>query len=96
VVTLDSGAVENVVHWRLGGLSVGQKSPVEIQDAQKSTELTGRLWRVAFLEMGYSLFHRLRTFGGHLVTEEGYFGCSEDALRRLDDPVPLELSEESH
>jgi hypothetical protein len=75
---------------------VGQKSPVEIQHAQKSTELTGGLWRVAVLEMGHPLFQRLRAFGGHLVTEEGDLGCSEDALRRVDDdPVPLELGEES-
>jgi hypothetical protein len=40
--------------------------------------------------MGHSFFQRLRTFGGHLVTEEGDLGCSEDALRRVDDdPIPL-------
>jgi hypothetical protein len=51
---------------------------------------------VAVLEMGHSIFQRLRTFGGHLVTEEGDLGCSEDALRWVDDdPVPLELGEES-
>jgi hypothetical protein len=75
---------------------VGQKSPGEVQHGQKSTELTGGLWRVAVLEMGHSLFQRLRTFGGHLVTEEGNFGCSEDALCRVDDDaIPLELGEES-
>jgi hypothetical protein len=75
---------------------VGKKSPAEIQHAQKSTELTGDLWRLAVLEMGHSLFQRLRTFGGHLVTEEGDLGYSEDALRRVDhDPIPLELGEES-
>jgi hypothetical protein len=32
----------------------------------------------------------LRTFGGHLVTEEGDLGWSKDALRRVDDhSVPL-------
>jgi hypothetical protein len=74
---------------------VGQKSPVEVQHAQKSSELTGGLWRVAVLEVGQSLFQRLRTFGGHLVTEEGNFGCLEDALCRLDDDsIPRELGEE--
>jgi hypothetical protein len=96
VGALDSGAVQNVVQWCLSGRSVGQKSPVEVQHAQKSTELTGGLWRVAVLEMGHSLFQRLRTFGGHLVTEEGDLGCSQDALRRVDDdPIPLKLGEVS-
>jgi hypothetical protein len=46
--------------------------------------------------MGHSLFQRLRTFCGHLVTEEGNLGCSEDSLRRVDDdPIPLKLGEES-
>jgi hypothetical protein len=80
----------------LGGRSARQKSPVEVQNAQKSTELTGGLWRVAVLEMGHSLFQRLRTFSGHLVAEEGNLGCSEDALRRVyDGPIPLNLAEES-
>jgi hypothetical protein len=75
---------------------VGQESPVEIQYAQKSTELTGGLWRVAILEMGHSLFQRLGTFCEHLVTEEGDLGCSEDALRWVDDdPITLKLVEES-
>jgi hypothetical protein len=79
----------------LGCRSVGQKLPVEVQHAQKSTELTGRLWRVAVLEMGHSLFQRLRTFCGHLVTEDGDLGCPEDTVCRVgDDPVPLELGEE--
>jgi hypothetical protein len=87
---------ENVVQCCLGGRSVGQKSPVEIQHAQKSTELTGGLWRVAVLETRHSLFQRFRNFGRHLVTQEGDLGCSEDASRRVDnDPVPLELGEES-
>jgi hypothetical protein len=51
---------------------------------------------VAVLEMGHSFFQRLRTFSGHLVTEEGDLGCSEDALRWVDnDTVPLKLGEES-
>jgi hypothetical protein len=75
---------------------VGKKSPVEVQHAQKSTELTGGLWRMAVLKIGHSLFQRMRTFGEHLVTEEGDLGCSEDTLRRVDDhPVPLESGEES-
>jgi hypothetical protein len=45
--------------------------------------------------MGQSLFQRLGTLGGHLVTAEGDFGCSKDALPRLDeDPVHLKLVEE--
>jgi hypothetical protein len=75
---------------------VGQKSPVEIQHSQKSTELAAGVWKVAVLEMGLSLFQCLRTFGGRLVAEEGDLGCSDDALRRVDDdPVPLELGKES-
>jgi hypothetical protein len=75
---------------------VGQKSPLEIHHAQTSTELTGGLWRVEVLEIGHSLFQRLRTLGGHLVTEEGNLGSSEDAIRRVvDDPIPLKLGEES-
>jgi hypothetical protein len=84
------------MQWCLGGSSVRQKSPVEVQHAQESTDLTGGLWRVAVLEMGHSLFQRLRSFGGHLVTEEDNLGCSEDAIRRVDDdPIPLELGDES-
>jgi hypothetical protein len=46
--------------------------------------------------MDHSFFQRLRTLGGHLVTEEDDIGCSEDALRRVDDDlIPLELGEES-
>jgi hypothetical protein len=75
---------------------VGQKSPVEVQHAQKSTELTGGLWMVAVLEMGHSPFQKLRTFGEHLVTEEGNLEYSKDALRLVDDdPIPLKLGQES-
>jgi hypothetical protein len=50
---------------------------------------------VAVLEIGH-FFQRLMTLAGHLVTEEGDLGCSEDALRRVnDDPIPLKLVEES-
>jgi hypothetical protein len=75
---------------------VGQKSPVEVEHAQKSTEPTGGFWRVAVLVRGHSLLQRLRTFGGHLVTEKSNLGCSEEALRRVDDdPIPLKLGEEN-
>jgi hypothetical protein len=87
---------EHVVQWCLGGRSVGQISPVEVRHAQKSTELTGGLWRVEVLEMDHSFFQSLRTFGGHLVTEDGNLGCSEVALRRVyDDSIPLKLGDES-
>jgi hypothetical protein len=62
---------------------MGQKSHVEVQHAQKSTELTVGLWRVAVLEMGHSLFQRLRTFGGNLVTEEGNSGARKMHFARL-------------
>jgi hypothetical protein len=46
--------------------------------------------------VGHSLFQRLGTLGGHLVTEKGDLGCSKDTLRRVDDdPVPLKLVEKS-
>jgi hypothetical protein len=72
-----------------------QKPSIEVQHAQKSTELTGGLWRTAVLEMGHSVFKRLGTLGRHLATKEGDLGCSKCALRRLDeDPVLLKLVEE--
>jgi hypothetical protein len=93
---LDSGAGENVVQWRLCGRSVRQNSPVKVQHAQKSMELTGGLWKMAVLEVDHSLFQRLGTRGGHLVTKEADLGCSEGAPRRVDDdPIPLKLVEES-
>jgi hypothetical protein len=53
--------------------------------------MTGGFRTVAVLKMGYSFFQRLGTLGGHLVTEEGDLGCSEDALRRVDeDPFIIE------
>jgi hypothetical protein len=59
-------------------------------------ELTGSLGRLAALKIGYSFFQRLGTLRGHLVSEEGDLGCSEDALRRVDeDPVHLKSVEES-
>jgi hypothetical protein len=67
----------------MDGNCVGQKSPVKFEHSQESTELTGGLKRVAVLKMGHSLFQRLGTHGGHLVTEEGDLGCSKDVLRRL-------------
>jgi hypothetical protein len=73
---------------------VGKKSPIDVQHTQKTTELTGGLGRTA-VKMGRSFFHRLGTLGGHLVTEEGDFGCPEDALRRVEeDTVLLKLVEE--
>jgi hypothetical protein len=54
---------------------VGQKSPAEVEHSQESTELTGGLGRVAVLEMGHSLFQRVGTLGGHLVTEEMSWGA---------------------
>jgi hypothetical protein len=54
VGALDSGAIENVVQWCLGGHHVRHKSPIEVQHAEKLTELTGYLGRVAVLEMGHS------------------------------------------
>jgi hypothetical protein len=59
-------------------------------------ELTSGLMRGVVMEVGHSLFQRLGTLGGHLLTEEGDLGCSKDALRQVDDdPVPLKLVEES-
>jgi hypothetical protein len=75
---------------------VRQESPIEVQHAQKSTELAGGLGRGAVLEVCHSLFQRLGALDGHLVSEEGDLGCLEEALRRVDDdPVPLKLVEES-
>jgi hypothetical protein len=69
---------------------VGQKSPVEIYHAQKSTELAGSLWRMAVLEIGHSFVQRLGNLGRLLVTKEGDLGHSKDALHRVDDdPIPL-------
>jgi hypothetical protein len=80
--------------WYLGGRCVVQKSHV-VQHAQKTAELTGGLGRVAVLKVGYSIFQRSGILGGHLITEKGHLGCSEDALRRVDEnPVPLKLVEE--
>jgi hypothetical protein len=75
---------------------VGQKSPVEVQHAQETAELTGGLVRVAVMKMDYSFLWTWGTLGGHLVTEEGDFGCSEDALCLVDEnPIPLKSVEES-
>jgi hypothetical protein len=56
VGALDSGTGENVVQWFLRGRPLGQKLPIEIQHAQKSTELTGGLWSLTVLEMGHWFF----------------------------------------
>jgi hypothetical protein len=50
------GAGENIMQWYLGGNLVGEKSPIEVQHAQKLMELTGGLGRVAVLEMGHLFF----------------------------------------
>jgi hypothetical protein len=74
---------------------VGQKLPVQVQNAHETAELTGGLGSLAVLKMGFSLSQRLGTLGGHLVTEEGDFGCSENAFRRVvGGPVPLKSVEE--
>jgi hypothetical protein len=92
---LDSGAGKNVVERCLGRSGVGQKSPVEIQHAQEAAELTGGLRRGAVLEMGHSIFELSGTLSGHLVTEVGNLGCSEDTLCGFyQDPVLLKLVEE--
>jgi hypothetical protein len=66
-----------------GSSGVGQKSHIEIQLAQEAAELTGGL-RKAVLEMRYSIFERSGTLSGHLVTEKGNLGFSEDTLRWVD------------
>jgi hypothetical protein len=63
--------------WCLGGCCVWQKSPVEVHHAQKTAELTGGLGRVAVLEIGYSIFQKLGTFGRHLVTDEVTSGAQK-------------------
>jgi hypothetical protein len=66
------------------------RTPIEIQHAEKPTELTGRLRWLVFLEVGHSLLQRLGTVGGHLVAEEGDLRCSKGALSRVDyDAIPL-------
>lgn len=49
---LDTGSRENVVKWCLVCRCMGQKSPVEVQHAQETAELTGGLGRVTVLKMG--------------------------------------------
>jgi hypothetical protein len=75
---------------------MGQTSPVEVQHAQGMTELSGDLGSSAVVEMGYSIFQRLGTLSGLLVTKEGDHWCSEDVLYEIDeDPVLLKSVEES-
>jgi hypothetical protein len=62
---------------------MGQKSPIEVQCAQKTTELTGGLGRVAVLKMGYSFFQRLGILGGHLVTKEVTSGAWKTPFTKL-------------
>jgi hypothetical protein len=69
---------------------MGQKTPVEVQHAQETVELTGSFGRLSVLKMGYPFFQRMDAFGGHLVTEEGNLGRSKDALHWVDeDSLPL-------
>jgi hypothetical protein len=51
VRALDSEAGENVVKWCPGGCRMGQKSPIEVQHAQKTTDLTNGPVRVVVLEL---------------------------------------------
>jgi hypothetical protein len=55
MAALESGAEKNAVQSCMGGRRVGLKSPVEIQHAQKSTEISCCLGRGAILEMSHSL-----------------------------------------
>jgi hypothetical protein len=55
-------------------------------------EIDGADWRP--LEGDNPDTQRLRTLGGHLVTEEGELACSEGAIRRVNnEPIPLKLGE---
>jgi hypothetical protein len=46
--------------------------------------------------MDHIFFRLSGTLGGHLVTDEGEFGCSENTLRLVyQDPIPLKLVDES-
>jgi hypothetical protein len=66
------------------------ETPIEIQHAEKPTELAGRLRWLVFLEVGHSLLQRLGTFGGYLVAEEGDLTCSKGELSWVDyDVVPV-------
>jgi hypothetical protein len=67
--TFDSGAGESVMEWCLGPSSVRQKSPIEVQHAQKATELTGGLRRGAALKMGHSFLQWSGSLRKHPVTE---------------------------
>jgi hypothetical protein len=58
VAAFESGAEENVMKWCLGDPRVVHKSPVGVQHAQKTAELTGGLGRVAVLKMGYPFVQR--------------------------------------
>jgi hypothetical protein len=98
VGTLDSGFGKNVSKWCVGGLCVEQKSPIEVQLAQKKAKLTGRLGMETSLEIliDHTFFQRLEILGSYPVTNEGVLGYSEDALRRVVGvPVPPKLVEES-
>jgi hypothetical protein len=51
--------------------------------------------RLVVLKVSHSFFQQLGALGGHLITEEGDLGYSEDALRRVDeDPALLKSVED--
>jgi hypothetical protein len=77
------------VKWCLVCCSVGQESPVVVQHARVTAELTGGFGRLALLKVSHSSFQRFRALDGHLITEEGDIGYSEDAVRRVDDDPAL-------
>jgi hypothetical protein len=75
---------------------MGQKSPIEVQNVQETTELTGDLRKRAVLKMCHSFLQWSGSLRGHLVSEKGDLVCSKVALRRADwDPVRLKLVEDS-
>jgi hypothetical protein len=73
---------------------VGQKSPVVVQHAQETAELTCGFGKLEFLTVSHSFFQRLGALDGHLITVEGDLTCSEDTLHWVDeDPVLLKSVE---
>jgi hypothetical protein len=84
MTTLDSGVEESILEWCLGSSSVGQKSPVKVQHAEKATELTVGFRKGAVLNMGHPFLQWSGTHGRHFVTGEGDLRCSKGTLRRVD------------
>jgi hypothetical protein len=96
VGALESGAGEKIIRWCLAGRRVGQISPVEIYNGQKTAKLTDVLGRVAVQKMGYLFMQRSETPGGHIVTEKCDLGGTENTLRQVDEnPVHMKSAEES-